>query len=104
MTKEIREHLEAYNTSKGYGVTDADLMETITEADSIWEGERDEHRWYTLVPTVVYIDGIYLCYDCCDCRDENSDVDDCIGGYKLSDVVEVEPENKTVIVFKKKEK
>jgi len=99
MNDKIRQHLVKYHESKGYAVDDASLVETITESKAVWEGERDRHRWYTMIPTVVCVDGMYLQFNFCDVDGETFDVDDCIGGYKLDDVFEVEPKEETVTVY-----
>lgn len=99
MNEKIKNHLIKYAESEGWDDTsDEALMEIITDSKAIWEGTRDRHRWYTLIPTVVEIDGMFLMFDFCDVDGEMSNVDDCIGGYKLEDVVEVLPkEVKTTI-------
>ena len=99
MNEKIKNHLIAYNTSKGWDTTESSLMETVIEADSLWEGKRDRHRWYTLIPTVVCIEGMFLQYDYCDVDGETSNIDDCIGGYKLHSVIEVKPVQKTVTIY-----
>ena len=99
MSEKIREHLKQHCIKNGWGTSEADLIECVTEADYLWQGERDEHRWYTLVPTVVNVDGMLLMFDYCDVRSEESGVEDCIGGYELDDVVEVSPVKKTVTVY-----
>ena len=104
MNERIREHLVRHNEIKKWGITDEDLIETVVDADSVWEGVREEHRWYTMVPTVVCIDGMFLIFNKCHVRGENSDVDDCIGGYELKNIVEAEPEEILVTVYKVKTK
>ena len=100
MNEKIRKHLISYCESKDWDDTsDASLMEVITDAKAIWEGKRDRHRWYTLIPTVVCIDGMFLQYNYCDVDGEMSNVDDCIGGYKLRNVIEVKPVQKTITLY-----
>ena len=99
MNDKIRNHLTKYCESKEYGTSDADLIEVVTEATSVWEGERDRHRWYTLIPTVVCVDGMFLEFNFCDVDGEMANVDDCIGGYKLADIFEVKPVEKMTTVY-----
>lgn len=103
MNEKIRQHLIKYAKSKGWDTTDKDLMEIVTDANSVWEGKRDEHRWYTLVSTVVCVDGVFLQYNYCDVHSEESSVEDCIGGYKLEDVIEVEPKEVVMTIYVPKE-
>ena len=101
MNEKIKKHLIAYSkaTWPDLETTDEDLMEIITDAKSIWEGRRDRHRWYTLIPRVVEIDGMFLQYAHCDVDGEESSVEDCIGGYKLEDVIEVKPQDKVETTY-----
>ncbi|KKM70876.1 hypothetical protein LCGC14_1436360 [marine sediment metagenome] len=99
MNEKIKNHLIKYCESKEYGTSDVDLLEVITEANPLWEGKRDRHRWYTMIPTVVCVEGMFLEYNHCDVDGENSNVDDCIGGYKLSDIFEVKPVEKMTTVY-----
>ena len=99
MKTETKNQLIKYNKSKKWGTTDAGLMETIIEAKPIWEGKRDRHRWYTLIPRVVVIDGMYLQFSYCDVDGEQSSVEDCIGGYKLKDVIEVGPKTVETVIY-----
>ena len=99
MSEKTKNHLIKYCKAKGWeDISDEALMEIITDAKVAWEGTRDRHRWYTLIPTVVEIDGMFLMYNYCDVDGEESSVEDCIGGYELDDVIEVVPkEIKTTI-------
>lgn len=100
MKPESKEKLVKYNESKGYGISDDDLIETIIECgQTIWQGKGDRHRWYTLIPTVVKVGDVYFQYDRCDVHGEEANVEDCIGGYKLDDMFEVKPVTQTVIGY-----
>jgi hypothetical protein len=99
MNERIKENLANKCKSQGYGTTDDDLIELVLNEKTLWEGKRDEHRWYTLVPTVVCVDGMYLMMNVCHVKGEESSVEDCIGGYKLNDIIEVAPEQKIVTVY-----
>jgi len=91
MKDESKKFLTEYNASKGWGVSDKDLIETLTEGKDVWEGGQDRHRWYSMIPTVVQIGDRFFNYDRCDVHGEEGDVDDCIGGYKLDMFTEVAP-------------
>ncbi len=97
--KKIKEHLMKFNESKGWGISDADLMETVLESDFLWQGDRDEHRWYTLIPTVVDVNGMLLMFTLCRVEGENSSVEDCIGGYKLENIREARPKEITTTIY-----
>lgn len=99
MNDKIKNHLIAYCKSKGWDTDEDNLIEAVTDSKTLWEGKRDEHRWYTLIPSVVCVDGMYLQYTYCDVKSEESSVEDCIGGYKLEDIIEVRPEDETVTVY-----
>ena len=99
MNDKIKQHLVAYNASKGWGLDDGALLETVIESDALWEGTRDENRWYTLVPTVVDVNGMFLIFDSCHVKGEASDVDDCIGGYKLENIKEAVSKEVTVTIY-----
>lgn len=99
MNDKIRDHLKKYCESKGYGTSDANLIEVVTEATPVWEGKRDRHRWYTLIPTVVCVEGMFLSFNFCDVDGEMSDVEDCIGGYKLANIEEVKPKKVETTIY-----
>jgi hypothetical protein len=102
MNNFLKDKLINFNKLKGWDITDVDLMETITEATILWEGKRNEHRWYCLIPTVIRIGDTYLQYNRCEVRSEESNIADCIGGYKLEDVIEVVPVDKVITVYEEK--
>ena len=62
MNKTVRDHVKRYNESKGYGVEDNDIIETITDANVIYSGESDDFRWWTEVFRVCEIDGMLIGY------------------------------------------
>ena len=104
MKAETKQKLIKFNESKQWETTDESLMETITDYGSeVWQGKMDRHRWYTMFPLVVRIGDMFLKYDCCDVHGEESSVEDCIGGYKLDDVVEVFPVSVVITEYKTKE-
>ena len=103
MNETIKKHVSDYNESEGWGTGDAALLETIVDSKVVWEGKRDEHRWYTLIPTVTCINGMFLMHTHCHTKGEATEVSDCIGGYKLAEVVEVVSKEATVTIYEPKE-
>jgi len=60
MNEEIKQHITKFNQSKGWGTTEQDLINTITDSKAIWEGDEDEHRWWTNFLKVIDINGMYI--------------------------------------------
>jgi len=60
MNEEIKKHLIAYCESKGYGTTDKDLTEVLTESNSIFSEITGSHRWYDDEFRVVEINGMLI--------------------------------------------
>ena len=58
--KKVIEYLTDYNKSKGWETSKYELVETLLEADTVWEGKDDEHRWYICRPVVKNVDGVYI--------------------------------------------
>jgi hypothetical protein len=56
----VREFLKQVSEKKGYGVTDADLIELLTEGNKVHSEGRDEHRWYICETVVCEVDGTYI--------------------------------------------
>ena len=100
MNAELRSFLEEIIKSKGYGTSDDEIVEHILECGKrVWAGEQDRYRWYSMIPTVVNVNGRFIMYDECDVHGEQASVEDCIGGYELDMFKEVFPKEKTVIVY-----
>ena len=62
MNEKIRKNLIKHNKATGFGTNDDDLIETLEEAKLLWEGDEDEHRWWTCFTRVVEVDGMYIAY------------------------------------------
>lgn len=61
MNEKIKKHLITYNQSKGYGIDDATLIETLKECgETVWTGDEDERRWWTNFTRVVEFDGMLI--------------------------------------------
>lgn len=63
MDKKVERHLIEYNKSKGWGITEDKLIETLTEAvytDLVHEEISSSHRWWVEYLTVVKVDGMLI--------------------------------------------
>ena len=100
MNDRIVNHLIEHCRAKGYDINDDMLVEIVTEGKVVWEGEYDRHRWYSLVPTVVLVDGMYIKFNLCDVHGEEASVEDCIGSYDLNEFIEVEPFEITATAYR----
>lgn len=63
MNDKIREHVKQYNISKGYGIDDESIIETIRESDSVWSGDEDEQRWWVTYFTVIQVNGMFIGFE-----------------------------------------
>lgn len=101
MTTKIREHLIAFNASKGLGISDAELHETIRECGIEVHSELGaKHRWYTEKFVVKMIDGMLIGYDTFYTTGDTGWSD--LGlEHDLSKVYEVEMKTKTVEYYEK---
>lgn len=62
MNQKIKEHLIKYNTENGYSIEEESLIETLTEANVIYEKETSGSRWWNNYFRVVEIDGMFIGY------------------------------------------
>ena len=58
--KKVIEYLTDYNKSKRWETSKYALVETLLDADTVWEGKDDVHRWYICRPVVKNVDGVYI--------------------------------------------
>lgn len=103
MNEKIKEHLKQYNLSKGYGIEDCDLIETIQEAKQVYKNNGDKHRWWIEYFYVVEVDGMYIGYvDAESTGDSNAQE----LGYEfdLTSICECEKQKQTLIVVSYKPK
>lgn len=63
MKEEIKKFLTEYNTSKGWGISDNDLRETLYEASEVYRKFVTSHRHWDEIWIVVKIEDKYFCYD-----------------------------------------
>ena len=97
---EIKELLKSYNLEKEYGTSDKDLLETLCE-DYIYEELSGSHRWWNDVFRVMQIKDKYIGYFWAETTGDNS-IYDAGWEFNWDRLVEVEPIEKTVIVYKEK--
>jgi len=60
MNDKIRQHLTEYNLRQGYGVSEDTLIETLFNANRVYEAQKGEHRWWTDVFVVAEVDGMLI--------------------------------------------
>ena len=58
--KELREKLNEYSKSKGWGEDDSTIREILTESKTLKEYAKNEHRWYTTFRCVVQVEDIFI--------------------------------------------
>jgi hypothetical protein len=56
----VFEHVKQYCVSKGWGDTEADVIEAIREGEQVWEGNKSSHRWWDVYTFVVEIKGMFI--------------------------------------------
>lgn len=103
MKPETKEKISKWALANGYKSqpSDYDIIEIITDCGKVvWEGSQDRHRWYSMIPTVVKLGDMFIQYDYCDVHGEEANIEDCIGGYKLDNFVEVVPVEVKAIEYK----
>lgn len=62
MNDNLKEYLIKYNESKGWGTTERDLIETVTEGDVIHKEIVSNHRWYDDEERIVKIGDKFIRY------------------------------------------
>lgn len=60
--QDVQVFLEADCLKNGYPITDGNLLETLTEAESVYEEEGDAHRWWIDTFKVVKIGDKFIGY------------------------------------------
>src|ERR1700760_2563189 len=101
MNEKIKQHLDAIALREGYSIEeDSDYIEIITEGDIIWEGERDSHRWYDLIETVIDAEGLLIGYDRYHITGDNCMADMGLE-YDIDGFFLVEPMEVTTTVYKR---
>lgn len=102
---QVREKLVNYvvndkRLSKYYDktITDVALVhDVLLEADIVWEGNQDKHRWYNSFNCVVKIGDNYFMFDYAD-NTGDMGLDEIGWEFDLTSVCEVEPIEKTIVV------
>jgi hypothetical protein len=63
LNPEIQKILESVCLREGWGTTDADFAEILSECEEIYSEIGSSHRWYDEKTVVVQIEGILIQYD-----------------------------------------
>jgi len=72
MNDKVRQHLAKQLEADGDAVTDDYMKELLIDGKTVWEGERDEHRWIIYFDKVVEIDGMFIQFGWATCTGDNS--------------------------------
>jgi hypothetical protein len=98
LSKDVKEFLENHNKSKGWGTETQDLIEALIEAKTVWEGNKEDRRWWYECDVVVEIDGKFIMYPY---ARSTRDMSASESGWEmyLSCIRFVKPVEKTVIVY-----
>ena len=56
----VREFLKKHNEKRGWDTDEYGLTETLVEADTVWSGADDTHRWFICRPVVKDVEGTYI--------------------------------------------
>ena len=98
MNEKIRKHLIAYNKSINYGIEEEDLIETLQNADFIYEEKISTRRHWTDIFVVCKIRGMFIGFAWANGSGQESPFD--VGWeFDPESICEVEPEERTVIVY-----
>ena len=95
----IRKALVSHNTTQGYGTSDADLLEALTESDVIYREITENHRWYDVEFRVVKIGDKFIGFDDFHITGDDSASDMGLS-YNLSEVYFCEPSIVTTTVYR----
>ena len=104
MNEKIKNHLIAYAKKEGWEIDENDpkeLMEIITEANSIYKENLGSHRWYDDELNIVNVDGMLIGYNGFHITGDNSMYDMGLE-YDLDQVCEVEPKERIQVYYIKK--
>lgn len=103
MNEKVKEHLIKYNTENGYSIEEDSLIETLTEANVIYEKETSGSRWWNNYFRVVEIDGMFIGYSWARAfRDETPK--DCGWEFDTDTIGEVEAKEIVTTVYQYKNK
>lgn len=64
--------VKAFNAKNGWGTTTRDIFETLNESKRVFNGDRDDHRWWTTVSRVCEIEGKFIGYEYAECTGDDS--------------------------------
>jgi len=58
----VKELLESICVREGYEVDEDIMIEFLEDANVVYTGERDVHRWYIIEDVVVELEGYYIAW------------------------------------------
>ena len=98
MNGRVREHVAQFNKREGYGTSDADIIETIQEADELYREEIRQRRWWNEYLYVVDVDGMLVGYEY---AETTGDISATEAGYEFdpSAIHEMVATEKTITVY-----
>lgn len=105
MDEKVRKHINDYCEKHGWEPCGKpeEHEEVLREGKELLEVEREEYRWYFVVTKVVELDGMFIQYDTIDMKGEDATALDAGLHFDMDRVFEVEPYEKTVTAYRRKE-
>jgi len=95
MKDNVRAHLTAIAARHDWSTEDDTLVEILFEANTVWFGDDEKHRWWILFRRVVEVEGMFIAFTDCKNTGDNSPRD---AGWEFdpSTIEEVKPRTRTV--------
>lgn len=100
MNEKIKEHLVAFSEKNGWGTSEEDIIETLSQCMTIYEEKLSESRWWNNIFRVVEIDGMLIGYQWAQANRDES-IQDLGWDFDPRTICEVKPVQKTVTVYEK---
>jgi hypothetical protein len=98
MNDEIRALLVGVSEKQGYGTTDADLRELLTESEEVYSELESTHRWWDTWVHVVEFEGRFFQYSWAKANGDMS-IFDLGWEFDWNSVVEVYPKEIKAIIY-----
>lgn len=98
------EFVVKYNESKGWDIENDSIFETLRDgANTVFIGDRDEHRWYTEYFCVVDLDGTLIGFTNARSNTESATLADMGYEFDIDSICYAEKVEKVIYVYVKKE-
>jgi GGDEF domain-containing protein len=101
MSNKALEFVKSYNEKQGYGTTDRELYEVLTESKEVYREESGSHRWWNDYFIVVSLDGQLIGFIGADATGDTS-LSDLGWEFNPNSVTEVEAKEKVITVYEVK--